>query len=167
MLAATKSRLVPRASLQLEYLRPKRLGVACIMRGENNDALAGMSPHKRERTSMRLRIEPAKRFVEQHELAWSGKGARQLNAAPLPARKLAHGARKHIFWQQLASKVARLLMCKARARKEQDVVDDIKILDKTRTLEHHRTSPGGILDSSAKRVLQLRHGAQEGRFARA
>ena len=58
-------------------------------------------------------------------------------------------------------------MRKAGAREEQNIVDGIKILDKTRTLEHHRTSPGGILDSSAKRVLQLRYGAQEGRFARA
>ena len=160
-------RFAPRASLQLEYLRPKRLGVACIMRGENDDVLAGMLLHKRERTSVRLRVEPAKRLVEQHELAWSGKGACQLNATSLPTRKLAHGARKRIFWQQLASKVARVGVCKAGARKEQNIVDGIKILDKARILEHHRTSPGGILDSSVKRTLQLRHGAQEGRFARA
>ena len=49
--------------LQLEYLRPKRLGVVCIMRSENDDTPGTMPFHKRERTRMRLRVESAKRLV--------------------------------------------------------------------------------------------------------
>ena len=49
--------------LQLEHLRCKSLSVVRIMRGKNDDTPGAIPFYKRERTSMRLRVESAKRLV--------------------------------------------------------------------------------------------------------